>query len=55
MRIALAQVASTTDPTANLDLIRDHARRAADAGGAVVVVFPESDDVFLRPALPRGR
>ncbi|HOA26949.1 MAG: carbon-nitrogen hydrolase family protein [Propionibacteriaceae bacterium] len=50
MRIALAQVASTTDPAANLDLIRDHARRAAD-GGAVVVVFPEATMCsFARPS-----
>jgi predicted amidohydrolase len=50
MRIALAQVASTTDPAANLDLIRDHARRAAE-GGAVVVVFPEATMCsFARPA-----
>ncbi|WP_098956518.1 carbon-nitrogen hydrolase family protein [Pseudonocardia sp. N23] len=41
MRIALAQIAATTDPTANLDLVRDGVRRAADAG-ARIVAFPEA-------------
>ena len=41
MRVAVAQVVSSTDPGANLDLVRDHARRAADAG-ARLVVFPEA-------------
>lgn len=40
MRIALAQILSTTDPTANLELVEDHTRRAAEAG-ARLVVFPE--------------
>ena len=41
MRIALAQILSGSDPTANLELVREHARRAADAG-ARLVVFPEA-------------
>lgn len=41
MRIALAQIRAGTDPTANLDLVADGARRAADAGAALVV-FPEA-------------
>ena len=50
MRIALAQVTSTTDPAENLELIRDNARRAA-GGGAVVVVFPEATMCsFARPS-----
>ena len=40
MRIALAQILSGTDPTANLALVDQYARRAADAG-AQLVVFPE--------------
>ena len=41
MRIACAQILSGTDPTANLTLIVDYTRRAADAG-ARLVVFPEA-------------
>jgi predicted amidohydrolase len=41
MRIALAQVRSGTDPTANLEFVADGARQAADAG-ASLVVFPEA-------------
>ena len=41
MRIALAQLVSTADPAHNLGLIEDGARRAADAGAAIVV-FPEA-------------
>lgn len=41
MRIALAQILSGTDPTANLDLVADYTRRAADTG-ARLVVFPEA-------------
>lgn len=41
MRIALAQILSGTDPAANLELVRDYSRRAADAG-ARLVVFPEA-------------
>jgi deaminated glutathione amidase len=41
MRIALAQLASTSDPAHNLGLVEDGARRAAEAGAALVV-FPEA-------------
>ena len=41
MRIALAQVSSTTDPSANLDLVREHTARAAAQNGELVV-FPEA-------------
>lgn len=41
MRIALAQLLSGTDPVANLDLVADYTRRAAD-DGARLVVFPEA-------------
>ena len=41
MRIAVAQILSGTDPAANLQLVRDYAGRAADAG-AQLVVFPEA-------------
>jgi predicted amidohydrolase len=41
MRIALAQILAGTDPAANLALVADHTRRAAD-GGARLVVFPEA-------------
>lgn len=41
MRIALAQVAATTDPNTNLDLVAEHVARAA-AQGARFVVFPEA-------------
>lgn len=41
MRIALAQIQSGTDPPANLDLVEDYTRRAADAG-ARLVLFPEA-------------
>ncbi|MCU1407259.1 MAG: Nitrilase/cyanide hydratase and apolipoprotein N-acyltransferase [Glaciihabitans sp.] len=41
MRLALAQVVSESDPTANLAIIEDYAGRAA-ADGAEVVVFPEA-------------
>ncbi|MGC3954848.1 MAG: carbon-nitrogen hydrolase family protein [Propionicimonas sp.] len=41
MKVALAQLSSTTDPSANLGLVRDHAARAADEGAALVV-FPEA-------------
>lgn len=52
MRIALAQLLSGTDPAANLTLVADYTRRAADAG-ATLVVFPEATmcrfGVPLRP------
>ncbi|HEX3592849.1 MAG TPA: carbon-nitrogen hydrolase family protein [Pseudonocardiaceae bacterium] len=41
MRIALCQVTSSPDPKANLDIVADHAERAASAG-APVAVFPEA-------------
>jgi predicted amidohydrolase len=41
MRIALAQILSSTDPAANLRLVREYTTRAADAGAALVV-FPEA-------------
>ncbi|MBX5487723.1 MAG: carbon-nitrogen hydrolase family protein [Mycolicibacterium hassiacum] len=41
MRIALAQILAGTDPTANLELVDDHTRRAA-AAGARLVLFPEA-------------
>lgn len=41
MRIALAQIKSGTDPSANLELVEDYSRRAADAGAAMVL-FPEA-------------
>jgi predicted amidohydrolase len=41
MRIALAQIRSGTDPAANLKVVEDYTRRAADAG-AGLVLFPEA-------------
>jgi predicted amidohydrolase len=41
MRIALAQILSGSDPSANLDQVREYTGRAADAG-AKLVVFPEA-------------
>ena len=41
MRIALAQIRSGTDPAANLTLVEEYTRRAADAG-AGLVLFPEA-------------
>jgi predicted amidohydrolase len=41
MRIALAQIQSGTDPSANLELVAECTRRAADAG-ASLVLFPEA-------------
>ena len=41
MRIAVAQIRAGTDPGANLELVGDDARRAAEAGAALVV-FPEA-------------
>jgi predicted amidohydrolase len=51
VRIALAQIASTADPTHNLGLIEDGVRRAADAGAALVV-FPEA--TMCRFGVPLG-
>jgi len=41
MRIAVAQILSSTDPAANLAVVGDYTRRAADVG-ARLVVFPEA-------------
>lgn len=41
MRIALAQILSSSDPAANLELVREYTGRAA-AAGAKLVVFPEA-------------
>ena len=41
MRVALCQINSSDDPSANLDLVREWTAKAA-AGGASVVVFPEA-------------
>lgn len=41
MRIALAQIRSGTEPVANLKLVEEYTRRAADAG-AGLVLFPEA-------------
>jgi predicted amidohydrolase len=41
MRIALAQIQSGADPSANLETVEDYTRRAADAG-ARLVLFPEA-------------
>src|SRR6201991_1192406 len=41
MRIALAQIKSGAEPTANLGLVDEHPPRAADAG-ASLVLFPEA-------------
>jgi predicted amidohydrolase len=41
MRIALAQILAGTDPAANLEIVDDYTRRAADAG-ARLVLFPEA-------------
>jgi predicted amidohydrolase len=41
MRISLAQIRSGTDPAANLDLVEEYTRQAADAG-ASLVLFPEA-------------
>jgi predicted amidohydrolase len=51
VRIALAQIASTADPTHNLELIEDGVRRAAGAGAALVV-FPEA--TMCRFGVPLG-
>jgi len=41
MRIALAQIQSGAEPTANLALVEDYTRQAAEAG-AQMVLFPEA-------------
>ncbi|GAA1352491.1 carbon-nitrogen hydrolase family protein [Saccharothrix algeriensis] len=49
MRVALCQITSSTDPAANLDLLREGVRRAE---GARVVVFPEA--AMCRFGVPLG-
>ncbi|WP_447008543.1 carbon-nitrogen hydrolase family protein [Saccharothrix isguenensis] len=51
MRVALCQINSSTDPAANLELLRSETTRAA-AGGARVVVFPEA--TMCRFGVPLG-
>jgi predicted amidohydrolase len=51
MRIALAQIVSGTEPTANLALVEQHTRQAAD-DGATLVVFPEA--TMCRFGVPLG-
>ncbi|MEO8815567.1 MAG: carbon-nitrogen hydrolase family protein [Mycobacterium sp.] len=51
MRVALAQILSGTDPTANLRLVADHTELAA-AAGAALVVFPEA--TMCRFGVPLG-
>jgi deaminated glutathione amidase len=41
MRIALAQITTGPDPARNLSAVREHTRRAADSGAALIV-FPEA-------------
>lgn len=41
MRVALCQIVSSPDPAANLGLVADGVRRAAEAG-ATIAVFPEA-------------
>ncbi|MCB1264342.1 MAG: hydrolase, partial [Mycobacterium sp.] len=51
MRIAVAQILSGTDPAANLEVISDYTRRAAEQG-ARLVVFPEA--AMCRLGVPLG-
>ena len=51
MRIACAQILSGTDPIANLTLVEDYTRRAAESG-ARMVVFPEA--TMCRFGVPLG-
>jgi predicted amidohydrolase len=51
MRIALAQILSGTEPSANLGLVEDYTHRAADAG-AQLVLFPEA--TMCRFGVPLG-
>ena len=41
MRLAVAQIISSADPAANLELVREYAAQAKEAG-AELVVFPEA-------------
>jgi deaminated glutathione amidase len=51
MRVALAQILSGAEPSANLALVEDYAGRAADAG-ARLVLFPEA--AMCRFGVPLG-
>jgi predicted amidohydrolase len=51
MRIALAQLQSSAEPSANLQLVEDFTRRASDAG-ARLVLFPEA--TMCRFGVPLG-
>lgn len=51
MRVALAQIRSSADPAANLGLIEEHTRQAAEAG-ASLVLFPEA--TMCRFGVPLG-
>lgn len=51
MRIALAQIATGTDPSSNLKLVDEFTRRAAD-DGARLVLFPEA--TMCRFGVPLG-
>ena len=51
MRIAVAQILSGADPAANLQVVREYSRQAADAG-AKLVVFPEA--TMCRFGVPLG-
>lgn len=51
MRIALAQIATGTDPSSNLELVETCTRRAAD-DGARLVLFPEA--TMCRFGVPLG-
>ena len=51
MRIALAQIATGTDPSSNLALVDEYTRRAADEG-AQLVLFPEA--TMCRFGVPLG-
>jgi predicted amidohydrolase len=51
MRIALAQIVSSTEPSANLGLVEDYTERAVDAG-AQLVLFPEA--TMCRFGVPLG-
>jgi len=51
MRIACAQILSGTDPAANLAVVKEYTRRAAESG-ARIVVFPEA--TMCRFGVPLG-
>jgi len=53
MKIALAQVLSTSDPQRNLVIVRDHAKQAKEAG-ASLVVFPEAMQIAFGNDLARN-